>query len=144
MVCAGSMSLYKTEHFQRNQRLFCFHTKQAWLMTIIHFSCIGLVSPRTQICPLELGPSVILIAKQNINSDIKKPDCNTDRLFIQRHDVTWSDIHYLPPYHSPAVSYLKVPYIPFMAVTPSLALYSGQTNGKNKILSKVTTALYPW
>ena len=53
-VCAVSTCLYKNDYFHGNQRSFYFHTKQAWLMTMISFSRICLASSRTQICLLEL------------------------------------------------------------------------------------------
>ena len=55
-------------------------------MTMISFSCIRLTSRRTQTYLLELDRTACNIptTKQNINSDIKKLDFNTDRLFVQR------------------------------------------------------------
>ena len=54
-------------------------------MTLISFSCIRLTSHRTQICLKNLiEPPVIPTTKQNINSDIKKQDFDTDGLFMQR------------------------------------------------------------
>ena len=54
-------------------------------MTLISFSCIRLTSPRTQISLLEFDRTARNSnPKQNINSDIKKHDFDTDRLFLQR------------------------------------------------------------
>ena len=56
----GMCCLYKNDLFQGNQRWFYFHTKYAWLMTLISFSCIRLTSPRTQICLLEIDRTVFI------------------------------------------------------------------------------------
>ena len=55
-------------------------------MTLISFSCIRLTSPRTQICLLELDRTARNSNHKttDINSNIKKHDFDTDRLFMQR------------------------------------------------------------